>query len=90
MVNDVSIMAVATSMMILIAKIAGPMLLLSVIVGVTVSLIQTVTSIQEQTLTFIPKITSILVAILIFGPYMLHQILKFTTDLFGNLMMFVE
>ncbi len=90
MVNDVSIMAIATSMMILIAKVAGPMLLLSVVVGITVSLIQTVTSIQEQTLTFIPKITSILVAILIFGPYMLHQILKFTTEIFGNLMMFVE
>ncbi|PLX19588.1 MAG: EscS/YscS/HrcS family type III secretion system export apparatus protein [Candidatus Muiribacterium halophilum] len=83
-------MAIATSMMILIAKVAGPMLLLSVVVGITVSLIQTVTSIQEQTLTFIPKITSILVAILIFGPYMLHQILKFTTEIFGNLMMFVE
>ena len=90
MYNDISVMTIAQEMMILVVKVAGPMLGISVIVGLTVSLIQTATSIQEQTLTFIPKITSIMLAIVVFGPYILHQLLKFTTEIFGNLMMFVE
>ncbi|MGM0608886.1 MAG: flagellar biosynthetic protein FliQ [Candidatus Muiribacteriota bacterium] len=90
MVSDVSIMAIAQQMMIIIVKVAGPMLGLSVIVGLVVSLIQTATSIQEQTLTFIPKISSIMLAVIVFGPYMLHQLLKFTMEIFSNLMMFVE
>lgn len=90
MYNDISVMAIATQMMIVVVKVAGPLLLLSVAVGLIVSLIQTATSIQEQTLTFIPKITSIMLALLIFGPYILNQLLKFTREIFGNLMMFVE
>jgi flagellar biosynthetic protein FliQ len=90
MYNDISVMKIAQEMFILILKVSGPMLLLSVVVGLMVSLIQTATSIQEQTLTFIPKITSIMIAILVFGPYILHQLLKFTTEIFSNLMMYVE
>ncbi|MFA5479980.1 MAG: flagellar biosynthetic protein FliQ [Candidatus Muiribacteriota bacterium] len=90
MYNDISVMTIAQEMMILVVKVAGPMLGISVIVGLAVSLIQTATSIQEQTLTFIPKITSIMLAIVVFGPYILHQLLKFTTEIFANLMMFVE
>ena len=90
MMGDISILSLAQQTMIIIVKASGPMLLISVVVGLVVSLIQTATSIQEQTLTFIPKIVAIMLAVVIFGPYILNQLLKFTTDIFGNLMMFVE
>lgn len=63
---------------------AAPLLLLSMAVGLIVSIFQTVTSIQEQTLTFVPKIVTIFIGMLIFGSYMLNNIVNFMEQLWSS------
>ncbi len=65
--------------------VAAPMLGLGLTVGLMVSVFQATTSIQEQTLAFIPKIIAVFVAILIFGPWMLRIMVEFFTGIFVNL-----
>lgn len=61
--------------------LAGPILLVAMVVGIAVSLLQAVTQINEATLTFIPKIVAIAVVVVIGGPWMLETITHYTTDL---------
>lgn len=63
---------------------AAPVLLISLIVGLAVSIFQTVTSIQEQTLTFVPKILAIFIAIMALGQYMMNNMTSFMTRLWGD------
>ena len=65
----------------IIVKTAVPVLLVSMIVGLVISLFQTLTSIQEQTLTFVPKLFAILLTLMLLGAWMLNQI----TGFMGNL-----
>ena len=65
--------------------VAAPMLGLGLIVGLMVSVFQATTSIQEQTLAFIPKIITVFVAILIFGPWMLRIMTEYLTNILVNL-----
>ncbi|MBQ1808218.1 MAG: flagellar biosynthesis protein FliQ, partial [Selenomonas sp.] len=65
--------------------VAAPMLGLGLIVGLLVSVFQATTSIQEQTLAFIPKIIAVFVAILIFGPWMLRIMTEYLTNILVNL-----
>ena len=65
--------------------VAAPMLGLGLTVGLMVSVFQATTSINEQTLAFIPKIIAVFVAILIFGPWMLKIMIGFVTEVFVNL-----
>ncbi len=66
-------------------QMSMPILLLSLAVGVLVSLFQAVTQIQEQTLTFVPKIVVLVVALVVMGPWMLHTIVGFTAGLLTGL-----
>ncbi|MGK7346782.1 MAG: flagellar biosynthesis protein FliQ [Candidatus Nitrospinota bacterium M3_3B_026] len=65
--------------------IAAPMLGFGLLVGVAVSIFQAVTSIQEMTLTFIPKILAVMVSILIFFPWMIEMMLSYTTKVIINI-----
>ncbi|MCD8553675.1 flagellar biosynthesis protein FliQ [Seleniivibrio sp.] len=65
--------------------IASPMLLFGLVIGLIISIFQSVTQIQEMTLTFIPKIIGVIVAVMLFAPWMLDQIMTYTIQLFGNL-----
>ena len=65
--------------------VAAPMLGLGLIVGLMVSVFQATTSIQEQTLAFIPKIIAVFVAILVFGPWMLQIMTQYVTGILANL-----
>lgn len=60
---------------------AGPLLIISLVIGLVVSIFQTVTSIQEQTLTFIPKLIGIFVGLLLFGNFILNSIVTFMQNL---------
>lgn len=80
-----TVVNLATQAMELALKIAGPMLIVGLIVGVIVSIIQTITQIQEQSLTFIPKIVAIGLVILILGPWMLGQLVDWTTNLYTEI-----
>ena len=69
----------------MVMLVSAPMLGLGLIVGLSVSIFQATTSIQEQTLAFIPKIIAVFVAILIFGPWMLRLMVEFVTGIIVNL-----
>jgi len=64
-------------------KLSSPMLILALIVGLVISIIQTTTSIQEQTLTFVPKLLAILVAIVVFASWMIRTLTDYTLDIFS-------
>lgn len=68
----------------LIIKCSAPLLLSSLIVGLIISIFQTVTSIQEQTLTFVPKILTVFFVLIITGDWILNNILTFMQDLFSR------
>lgn len=63
---------------------SAPMLIISLVVGLIVSIFQAVTSIQEQTLTFVPKIIAVFVGIMIFGSWILTNLTEFVTTLWSN------
>jgi flagellar biosynthesis protein FliQ len=71
--------------LILALIISAPMLCIGLVVGVLVSLFQAVTQIQEQTLTFIPKITAMVAAAVLLMPWIGHRLLEYTTTMFGAL-----
>lgn len=68
----------------LIIKCSAPMLISSLIVGLIISIFQTVTSIQEQTLTFVPKLIVILLVLVICGDWILNNIVEFIQNLYGR------
>ncbi len=70
--------------------ISAPMLLLGLIVGLIISIFQAVTSIQEMTLTFIPKILAVFLGLLFFAPWMLEKIMSFTTNVINNIPMYIR
>ena len=65
-----------------VLMIAAPVLLIGMAVGLVISIFQATTSIQEQTLSFVPKIAAILIALIIFGPWMFSSMRQFTFNLF--------
>jgi flagellar biosynthetic protein FliQ len=65
--------------------IAGPMLVVALLVGLTVSVLQAVTQIQEQTLAFVPKLVGVAVVFLLALPWMIQLMVKYTTELFRSL-----
>jgi flagellar biosynthesis protein FliQ len=65
--------------------IAGPMLLVALIVGLTVSVLQAVTQIQEQTLAFVPKLVGVSAVFLLALPWVIQLLVKYTTELFRSL-----
>ncbi len=73
-----------------IVKTAVPILLVSMVVGLIISLFQTLTSIQEQTLTFVPKLLAILIALMIMGTWMLNEIVSFMNGLWGNFNQYIK
>lgn len=66
-----------------ILKVSMPVLLIAMVVGLVVSLLQAVTQIQEQTLSFVPKILSVIIALFLFGNYMLKTLIEFAENLYG-------
>lgn len=76
------------SVMIMI-KVAAPMLLVALVIGLVVSIFQTATSIQEQTLAFIPKIIGVFLALIIFGSWMINTLSNFITKIFTSFNQFL-
>ena len=69
---------------------SAPLLLVSLIIGLIVSIFQTVTSIQEQTLTFVPKILVVFITIMIGGSWMLNNMSGFMVDLWSNFSYYIS
>ena len=73
-----------------IIKCSAPMLLMSLVIGLAVSIFQTVTSIQEQTLTFVPKVIGIFAAIMILGHWILNEIVVYTQELWNGFSLYIR
>lgn len=69
---------------------SAPMLLISLIVGLVISIFQTVTSIQEQTLTFVPKLLSIFLSLLVFGSLIMTNLTGFMTKLWSDFTIYIK
>ncbi len=73
-----------------ILKTAAPPLLVSLVIGLCVSIFQTVTSIQEQTLTFVPKVVGMFLCLMVLGDWMLNQMITYMTDLWQNFSLYIR
>jgi flagellar biosynthetic protein FliQ len=81
-VTDTTVIEIAVRMLTMTAELAAPMLLTALAVGLAVSLIQSITSIQEVTLTFVPKMAGVALAIVVAGHWMINSLVGFTEQLF--------
>ena len=83
--TDTAILAIALQTMVVALKLSAPILVTSLVVGFAISLFQSMTQIQEFTLSFVPKVIGVGVALLISGNWMLQTMVDFTNDLFETL-----
>ncbi len=74
----------------MIIKVSSPMLIVALVVGLIVSVFQTTTSIQEQTLSFAPKIVAIFLAMIVFGPWMMSTLVGFINELYRSFNLFLR
>ena len=69
---------------------SAPVLIVSLVIGLIVSIFQTVTSIQEQTLTFVPKIVAVFVTLMILGHWMLNQMTNLMVDMWSDFSVYIR
>ena len=74
----------------MILKCSLPILLVSMAIGLVVSIFQTVTSIQEQTLTFVPKVLGIFLSLMLLGNWIMNNLVEYTTALWSNFVYYVH
>lgn len=83
------VIAIAENAVYTILIVSGPLLLIALVSGLIVSIFQATTSIQEQTLAFVPKIVAVLVAIIFFGPFMISKMTDYFHDILNNLVRYI-
>lgn len=83
--NNATVMQVFATLMWNAALIAAPLLIATLVTGLLVSVFQAVTQIQDMTLSFVPKIIAAVLALVLFGPWMLRKLVQFTTELISNI-----
>ncbi|MGY1748521.1 MULTISPECIES: flagellar biosynthesis protein FliQ [unclassified Modestobacter] len=83
--SDADVTEIATQTMIIAAKVAAPILLTALLVGFMISLFQAATQIQEPTLSFVPKMIAVAIALLVTGNWVLAELVSFTEHLFESL-----
>ncbi|MCH8501041.1 MAG: flagellar biosynthesis protein FliQ [Aliidiomarina sp.] len=88
--NPEQVMTIAYQGMRVALYLAGPLLLTALVIGLTVSLFQAATQINEMTLSFIPKILGVVIVLVIIGPLLLQLIMDFTRELFTNIPLMVS
>ena len=84
MITQDAILDIARDAIYTIVIISAPLLLVALIVGLIISIFQTVTSIQEQTLTFVPKILAVFLTLLLVGSWMMNTLIDFINRLWSN------
>ena len=80
-----TVVSVAVSAMELALKVGAPIMLVGLVIGLAVSVFQAVTQIQEQTLSFIPKVVGMAVLVVVAGPWMLGQLITWTQQLYAGI-----
>lgn len=84
------VVTIANDALYIIIKVSAPILIVSLIVGLIISIFQTVTSIQEQTLTFVPKVLSIFLTIMLLGHWMLTSMSDFLATLWSDFNIYIK
>lgn len=84
------VLDVARDALYTIITCAAPLLIISLVVGLIISIFQTVTSIQEQTLTFVPKIVAVFVGMMIFGSWILTNLTEFINRLWSDFSIYLR
>ena len=82
--------AVSSEALYLVIKVAAPVLLVSLVVGLSISIFQTVTSIQEQTLTFVPKIIAVFFTLIVLGHWILIEMTQFMIRLWSDFPLYIR
>ena len=90
MITQDAVLDIARAAIFNIIIVSAPLLLISLIVGLIISIFQTVTSIQEQTLTFVPKILSVFIVLMLIGSWMMNTLIEFVTTLWSNFSYFTS
>lgn len=83
--NSSAVLKIATQALVLMAELAAPMVLTALAIGFAVSLIQSITQIQEVTLSFVPKAIGVSIALVVCGNWMIEQLVTFTQYLFQQI-----
>ena len=89
MITQEAVLDIARDAIYTIIITSAPLLLVSLIIGLVVSIFQTVTSIQEQTLTFVPKIIAVFLTLMLLGGWMLEKMVDFMTKLWNNFSLYI-
>jgi flagellar biosynthetic protein FliQ len=84
--NEAAVLELGRETMWVIIKIAGPIMMMGLAIGLVIALFQALTTIQEMTLTFVPKIIVIFGAVIVFLPFMLSTIVEFSQGLFDRML----
>jgi flagellar biosynthesis protein FliQ len=88
--DESSVIYIAQEALKVIVYVSAPVLIISMVVGLIISIFQATTQIQEQTLTFVPKILSVVAAIAIFGSWMIKVLIEYTQNIFVNINQFIK
>ena len=83
--DQVAVLEVSREVFFVILKTGGPIMAAGLVVGLLIAIFQTLTSIQEMTLTFVPKIIIIFGAVIVFMPFMINVIIVFTRSLYDRI-----
>lgn len=87
--NNVDMLKLAQDAIRTVLFVSAPMLIVSLAVGLIVSIIQAVTQIQEATLAFVPKIVAVFLSLLLFGPWIIKLVTQFTSELLTNINIYI-
>ena len=83
--DEVAVLEVGREALVVILKASGPIMLSGLLIGLLIALFQALTTIQEMTLTFVPKIIVIFIAIVVFLPFMMTTVIEFANTLFDRI-----
>ncbi len=83
--TDSAVLEIALMTMVVALKLSAPILLPALVIGFVISLVQSMTQIQEFTLAFVPKLVGVGVSLLVSGNWMLHTLISYTQDLFARI-----
>jgi flagellar biosynthetic protein FliQ len=83
--NQADVLSIMQNAIYTVIVAAAPMLVVAIVVGLLVSIFQATTQINEQTLAFVPKIIAILLALIVFGSFILTTLMNFTTGLYNSI-----
>ena len=83
--TDTDVLHLGMQAMMLTAKLCAPILITALVVGFAISLLQSITQVQEMTISFVPKLIAVGIALLVCGHWMISEMVAFTNDLFAKI-----